>query len=113
MNLPVCHSLIAMAVHVVVLLILCLGFNMGIYGVIISYVIYALAITILNFYSIGKILEYRPDVITLFVKPAAASGIMGIACFGCYQLLHQVFRKSNSDADICSSSSHCVFCSCS
>ena len=68
MNLPVCHSLIAMAVHVVVLLILCLGFNMGIYGVIISYVIYALVITILNFYSIGKILEYRPDVITLFVS---------------------------------------------
>ena len=94
MNLPVCHSLIAMAVHVVVLLILCLGFNMGIYGVIISYVIYALAITILNFYSIGKILEYRPDVITLFVKPAAASGIMGIACFGCYQLLHQFLGKA-------------------
>ena len=89
MNLPVCHSLIAMAVHVVVLLILCLGFNMGIYGVIISYVIYALVITILNFYSIGKILEYRPDVITLFVKPAAASGIMGIVCFGCYHLLHK------------------------
>ena len=94
MNLPVCHSLIAMAVHVVVLLILCLGFNMGIYGVIISYVIYALAITILNFYSISKILEYRPDVITLFVKPAAASGIMGIACFGCYQLLHQFLGKA-------------------
>ena len=94
MNLPVCHSLIAMAVHVVVLLILCLGFNMGIYGVIISYVIYALVITILNFYSISKILEYRPDVITLFVKPAAASGIMGIACFGCYQLLHQFLGKA-------------------
>ena len=94
MNLPVCHSLIAMAVHVVVLLILCLGFNMGIYGVIISYVIYALVITILNFYSISKILEYRPDVITLFVKPAAASGIMGIVCFGCYQLLHQFLGKA-------------------
>ena len=94
MNLPVCHSLIAMAVHVVVLLILCLGFNMGIYGVIISYVIYALVITILNFYSIGKILEYRPDVITLFVKPAVASGIMGIVCFGCYQLLHQFLGKA-------------------
>ena len=67
---------------------------MGIYGVIISYVIYALAITILNFYSISKILEYRPDVITLFVKPAAASGIMGIACFGCYQLLHQFLGKA-------------------
>lgn len=94
MNLPVCHSLIAMAVHVVVLLILCLGFNMGIYGVIISYVIYALVITILNFYSISKILEYRPDVITLFVKPAVASGIMGIVCFGCYQLLHQFLGKA-------------------
>ena len=94
MNLPVCHSLIAMAVHVVVLLILCLGFNMGIYGVIISYVIYALVITILNFYSIGKILEYRPDVITLFAKPAAASGIMGIVCFGCYQLLYQFLGKA-------------------
>ena len=94
MNLPVCHSLIAMAVHVVVLLILCLGFNMGIYGVIISYVIYALVITILNFYSISKILEYRPDVITLFVKPAVASGIMGIVCFGCYQLLYQFLGKA-------------------
>ena len=93
MNLPVCHSLIAMAVHVVVLLILCLGFNMGIYGVIISYVIYALVITILNFYSISKILEYRPDVITLFVKPAVASGIMGIVCFGCY-LLYQFLGKA-------------------
>ena len=90
MNLPVCHSLIAMAVHVVVLLILCLGFNMGIYGVIISYVIYALVITILNFYSISKIL----DVITLFVKPAVASGIMGIVCFGCYQLLYQFLGKA-------------------
>ena len=64
---------------------------MGIYGVIISYVIYALVITILNFYSISKILEYRPDVITLFVKPAAASGIMGIVC---YQLLYQFLGKA-------------------
>ena len=94
MNLPVRHSLIAMAVHIAVLLVLCLGFNMGIYGVIISYVIYALVITILNFYSIGKILEYRPDVMTLFVKPAVASAVMGIICFGCYQLFHQFLGKA-------------------
>ena len=54
----------------------------------------AVIATILNFYSISKILEYRPDVITLFVKPAVASGIMGIVCFGCYQLLYQFLGKA-------------------
>ena len=94
MNLPVRHSLIAMAVHIVVLLILCLGFDMGIYGVIISYVIYALVITILNFHSMSKLLEYRPDVVTLFIKPAVSSAVMGVICFGCYQLLHQFLGKA-------------------
>lgn len=94
MNLPVRHSLIAMAVHIVVLLILCLGFDMGIYGVIISYVIYALVITVLNFHSMSKLLEYRPDVMTLFIKPAVSSAVMGVICFGCYQLLHQFLGKA-------------------
>lgn len=94
MDLPVRHSLIALVVHVAVLLILCMGFDLGIYGVIISYVIYALVITLLNFHSISRLLHYRFDVITLLVKPAAASAVMGLVCFGCYQLLHRFLGKA-------------------
>ena len=88
MNLPVLHSLIAMGVHIFVLLLLGYALKMGIYGVIISYVIYGLVISILNFRSIAKILNYRPDIMAIFLKPLIASAVMGVVCFGVYQLLH-------------------------
>ena len=88
MNLPVLHSLIAMGVHVFVLLLLGYLMKMGIYGVIISYVIYGLVISLLNFRSIAQILKYRPDFAAIFLKPFIASAIMGLVCFGVYQLFH-------------------------
>ena len=94
MDLPVRHSLAAMAVHVAILLLLCIGFDLGIYGVIISYVIYALVITILNFRSIYKILNYRLDIVTLLIKPALASAVMGVICFACYKILHSFMGKT-------------------
>lgn len=87
MDLPVRHSLVAMAVHIVVLLLLSWGCGLGIYGVIVSYVVYGLVIAVLNFRSIGKILQYRLDVVTVFVKPILASAVMGLACFVVYRLL--------------------------
>lgn len=88
MDLPVKHSLAAMLVHILILLLLTLGFNLGIYGVVISYVIYGAVISGLNFLSIRKSVAYRPDYINIFLKPAIASGLMGVVCFVVYQLFH-------------------------
>lgn len=88
MDLPVKHSLAAMIVHVVMLLVLSWACGMGIYGVIISYAVYGLVIAILNFKSIYAILGYRPNITNIFIKPIFASAVMGICCYIVYRVLH-------------------------
>ena len=80
MKLSVVNSAISLAIHVVFLYIMLRFMNLGVTGLVIGNVTFALVVCILNWRSIGKALGYRQEVKTTFVLPFICSVIMGIGC---------------------------------
>ena len=90
LRLPVIHSAISLAVHIVLVYILVGPLNFGAYGLVIGNVTYGLLVCILNWISIGDILEYRQEIKTTFIIPLAASLIMGLISLGVFKLLYML-----------------------
>lgn len=87
MNVPVKNAAIALAVHVGVLY-LCIGvLDLKLYGVVISVIVFALIVCVLNWISIGRYLSYRQEMMKTFVIPFAASAIMGLVIGLMYLLI--------------------------
>lgn len=90
MQVPIRNASIALAVHVVILLGMLYLFKLGIYSVLYSNIIFALIVCVLNGLSIKRYMRYRQEVKKTFLIPLVASGIMGGAAYGVYQLLYRV-----------------------
>ncbi|MCR5249350.1 MAG: polysaccharide biosynthesis protein [Lachnospiraceae bacterium] len=87
MRIPVIHSGISLAIHVI-LVAVCVRFtSLGVYALIIGNVSFPLLVCILNGRSMKKLFDYRFRVSESFVKPALASLIMGGAVLAIYLLL--------------------------
>lgn len=97
MRKSVTHSAISLGIHVVLVYIMLQYLNMGVYGLVIGNVTFALVVCILNWYSIGKELHYRQEVRTTFIMPFFVSAVMGLAAWLCYQGIY-LLLKSNSAA---------------
>ena len=95
LSLPVIHSAISLAVHIVLVIVLVGPLDFGAYGLVIGNVTYGLLVCILNWISIGDILEYRQEIRTTFLMPLAASLIMGLVSFGIFKGLF-LLTHSNS-----------------
>ena len=83
-NTPVIHAAIALVIQVAGLIALLLYTDMGLYALAMANIIYSLVVCVLNQLSVRKHLEYRMDVMKLFVKPGFAAAVMGAAAFGIY-----------------------------
>ncbi len=82
----VVSALVALIVHVIVLAV-CVGvFNMGIYGVLLSYICFALVICLMNSFALSRVIKYRQEYIKSFILPAIASVVMGFVVYGVYKL---------------------------
>lgn len=83
-NIPVINAAIALAAQTIIL-IPCLWFtNLNLYSLVIAAVVYSLLMCILNGISVRKSLDYKQDVLKIFILPAAASVFMGAAAYGTY-----------------------------
>ena len=58
--------------------------DLGLYALAAANAVYSLVMCILNHFSVRKHLEYRMDVVKLFLKPLFAAVIMGAVVFGVY-----------------------------
>lgn len=87
MSVPVRHSVIALIIHIVVFFALTYGLEMGIYGLIIAYTVFGIAMSTMNCFSITKYMGYEQDIMSIYIKPMIAAIVMGIACFGTYMLM--------------------------
>ncbi len=83
-NTPVIHAVVALAIQAAGLIALLLYTDVGLYGLAAANVIYALVVCVLNQLSVRKHLEYRMDVVKLFLKPFLAALVMGAAVYGVY-----------------------------
>ena len=78
LNIPVRNAAIALVLHVGILYFMLDVFNMGLYGVVISCVLFALIMCILNWLAIRKYLNYQQEIVRTFVIPTVSSIFMGL-----------------------------------
>ena len=83
-NTPVIHAAVALVIQVAGLIALLIYTDMDLYALAAANVIYSLVVCILNQISVRKHLEYRMDVVKLFLKPLFAAAVMGAAVYGIY-----------------------------
>lgn len=83
-NIPVINAAIALAVQTVVL-VPCLWFtDLNLYSLAIATIVYSLLMCILNGIAVRKSLNYKQDILKIFILPAGASAVMGAAVYGTY-----------------------------
>lgn len=88
MRLPVRHAFISLIIHVILLTLLLYTTNLNVYALVITDVLFALVITVLNAISLSKHLEYRQEVFKTFILPLICAVIMGIFTYFSYKLIY-------------------------
>lgn len=96
MRLPVIHSSISLGIHIVLLYVMLKVFNLGVYGLVIGNVTFALVVCILNWISVGKLLNYKQEVKKTFLIPTLCSAIMGAFAYLVYKLANMMLPSSIS-----------------
>ncbi|ROR29321.1 stage V sporulation protein B [Mobilisporobacter senegalensis] len=94
MKIPVIHSAVSLAIHVVIVILALQVFNMGTYGLVLGNVTFALIVCILNWISIGKHLNYKQELKKSFIIPAISSIIMGIITWLAYQGIYLLINSN-------------------
>lgn len=90
MRLPVIHSAISLGIHVVLVGLLLQYTDIGIYALIVGYVTFPIVVSVLNWLSVAKYLEYKQEVKTTFLLPVVASIFMGAVCMLVYRAMNFV-----------------------
>ena len=90
MQIPVRNAVIALASHLVVLVVLVQFAGIHIYGAVISYMFFVFLMCILNGLAIRKYLHYRQEVKRTFLIPGVASLIMALAVWLLYTPLENL-----------------------
>lgn len=89
-NKPVINAGIALVLQTVVLVVLLLVTDLGLYSLAVAMIVYSLTVCVLNQMSIQKCLGYSIDWGGTFIKPLIASLIMGAFALGTYRLVNLV-----------------------
>jgi stage V sporulation protein B len=95
LKVPVINAAIALVLHILILVIMMLFFRLNIYAVVLSNVLFALIMCVLNSVSLARYSGYRQEYIRTFLIPAICSAVMGVAAWLIYFLLYKV-SKSNA-----------------
>lgn len=94
MGKPVINAVIALVSHIAVLLILMLGLDWNIYGVVIANAFFSLLMCLLNGLAIRRYIRYRQEVWKTFVVPAFSAALMGGAVYGVYYLIMKLMHQN-------------------
>ena len=90
MRKPVTHSAIALVIHIAAVYF---GLNFfsresGTYIMVICNMLYGFLVCAMNWYTIGKRLDYKQEIKRTFILPAVCSAIMGVLASLLYELLY-------------------------
>lgn len=94
MRVPVRNAAIALVLHLGILYLTINIFDWQLYGVVLSCIMFAFIMCVLNWLSIKKYLKYRQEIRRTFVIPTIASLIMGAVCW----LIYFAASKALGDA---------------
>jgi len=85
-----------LGVHIVLLYVMLKIFNLGVYALVIGNVTFPLLVCILNWISVGRLLNYKQEVKKTFLIPALCSVIMGAIAYLVYSLMNNRLPSSIS-----------------
>ena len=93
MNTPIINALLALIIHAVIMVLgmVYLAPEWGLYCYAGSSVIYAFLLCIFNGISVRKHLKYKQEVDRTFIRPILCSVLMGAVAYGTYFGLYQLF----------------------
>lgn len=84
MRLPIYHAAFSLMIHIIIVVLLLLFTDLGIYALLIGNITFPLIISGLNWYSVSKYLQYRQEILKTFIIPFFSSILMGIVVFLIY-----------------------------
>ncbi len=108
-NTPVIHAAVALVIQAAALIALLFGTKIDMYALACANIIYSLVVCVLNQISVRKHLEYRLDIVKIFLKPFAAAVIMGGVAYGVYHGLYLLIPISRVVLLIAIGVSVCVY----
>lgn len=88
MHIPIIHSAISLAIHIVFMYLLLTYGKIGIYALVIGNISFPLVVCILNWLYIRRLLDYQQEIRKTFIVPFISSLIMGIVAFLAYRGLY-------------------------
>ncbi len=94
MSIPVKHSAISLAIHVILVYILLETTDLGIYALVIGNCTFPILIFILNLMSLRKYIGYKQEVKKTFGIPLLCSILMGICTGITYKILHIICHSN-------------------
>ena len=81
LKVPVINAAISLGFHVALVYFLLKFTSLSGYSLVIGNVTFALVVSILNWISIEKYLEYKQEITKTFIIPTVSAGLMGIATY--------------------------------
>ncbi len=90
LKVPVINAAITLVVHVILLVVLMMVFQLNIYAVVIANMFFAIMMCILNNIALVRYSGYRQEIMRTFIIPGICSAIMGLAAFLVYKGMYAV-----------------------
>lgn len=94
MRKSVTHSAISLAIHVVLVYVMLKYLNLGVYGLVIGNVSFALIVCLLNWIAVGRAIGYHQEIRTTFLLPLSAALIMGGVTSMTHRGIHVLLRSN-------------------
>ncbi len=89
-NTPVRHAAAALVVQTIVLVVLLVFTNLGLYSLSIAMILYSLLMCILNQIAVRRSLGYRQEIYRTFVVPIYAALLMGTFAHAAYRVVYDL-----------------------
>lgn len=90
---PVINSIIGIGVNVCSLFLFLYVFKMGIHGVVVANLLFAVTVSLLNHFAIYKTINYKQELKQTFIIPFISAAIMGLVSYLIYFILKTVIPK--------------------
>ena len=85
-NIPARNATIALCIHMVTLLTMLVVLRWGIYSLVVSNIVFAFTMCVLNIKAIKKHSGYKQDIEKTYIKPLIAAIVMGMVAYLVYLL---------------------------
>jgi len=87
----VINASVALVIQTVILVVLLVYTNIGVYALAVATVLYAILMCILNRTTVLRFLSYKQNIMLTYVYPTIASFVMGTVSYSVYSILFKIY----------------------